>query len=173
MKPLHILSDEILRLETVLEEAEELRPEARAGLVDAWLEAQADVAIKLDNYAALIKELNARAAARKKAADEMRELAQMDANQADLLIGRLKRYFELHGLTRFETARFKIALQANGGVVPLCYPAEWEEEPASAPEAFQRRVIQLDKLAIREAIRNDEESHGARLAERDTHIRIR
>lgn len=46
-------------------------------------------------------------------------------------------------------------------------------DPASAPEAFQRRVIQLDNTAIREAIRNDEAPEGCGLGERGTQIRIR
>lgn len=36
-----------------------------------------------------------------------------------------------------------------------------------------RRTIVLDRDAIREAIRNDEETHGAELGERGTHLRIR
>lgn len=45
--------------------------------------------------------------------------------------------------------------------------------PASAPKAFQRREIRLDKNAVRTAIENNDETYGARLGERETSVRIR
>lgn len=166
------LSDEIFALEASLEN-DDLTDEQRAALVDAWLEAQGDVAVKIDNYAAYIRELEARSIARQYEAGRLEALAKTDTNRIASLKARLKLYFEAHGLTKLETPRFKVAIQKNGGIVPLVVPPEWEAEPASAPEAFQRRVILLDKEAIREAIRNDEEAHGATLGERGSSIRIR
>jgi hypothetical protein len=171
-KTLFNLSEEILELESQLD-AEDLTDEQRADLVDRWLEAQGDAATKLDNYAGLIQELDGRATIRRLEAIRLDTLAKADERQIARLKERLKLYFERHGLKRFETERFKLALQGNGGQSPLIIPEEWEDDPANAPEAFQRRVIQLDKAAIREAIRNDEESHGARLGERGSSIRIR
>lgn len=59
MKTLFGLSIEILALEACLDN-DDLADERRAELVDTWLEAQGDAAMKLDHYAALIKELDAR-----------------------------------------------------------------------------------------------------------------
>jgi len=52
-------------------------------------------------------------------------------------------------------------------------PEMWEEMPATAPEAFHRRVIELDKQAIREALEGGEEINGCAIVERGTHLRIR
>ena len=96
-----------------------------------------------------------------------------DLNNAKRLKHRVKLFLETHGLPKLQTEHFKLAIQQNGGVVPLVVPGDWKEDPANAPEAFQRRVIELDNEAIREAIRNDEETHGAHLGERGNHLRIR
>jgi hypothetical protein len=171
-KTLFNLSDEILALDAQLDD-DQLTDEQRAELVDLWLETQEDAKAKLDNYAALIRELDARAEAREAEAKRLIALSLTDEHKAANLRARLKFYFERHELKQFETPRYKLTLQGNGGALPLVVPPEWEEDPANAPEAFQRQIIQLDKNAIREAIRNDEETHGARLGERGSSIRIR
>lgn len=172
MKTLFNLSDEILKLEADLER-DDLTDEQRVGLVDAWLEAQGDVVIKLDNYAAYIKQLEAQSAAREEEAHRLSLHAAADQHRANSLRARLKLYLETHGHTRFETVRFKLAVQMNGGKVPIIFPPEWETDPASAPEVFQRREIRLDKNAVRTAIENNDEAYGARIGERQTSIRIR
>lgn len=171
-KTLFNLSEEILALDAQLD-AEDLTDDQRAELVDRWLETQEDAAIKLDNYAGLISELDARAEARAVEGKRLIALAYEDERRAANLRARLKLYFQRHELKKFETPRYKIALQQHGGQVPLIIPPEWESDPANAPEAFQKRIIQLDKNAIREAIRNDGETHGASLGERGSSIRIR
>jgi hypothetical protein len=151
LKPLLALSDEILALEADLER-EDLTDEQREALVDAWLEAQGDVKPKLDNYAGLIRELDARSEVRAAEARRLVALANADAKQAASLSARLKAYFERHELTKFQTSRFNLTLQGHGGKAPLVIPPAWESDPASAPEAFQRRTIQLDKDAIRSEV---------------------
>lgn len=171
-KTLFDLSSEILQLEAQLDD-ELLTDDQRADLVDHWLEAQDDIATKLDNYAALIEEKSARAQIKLAEARRLSLSAEQETAQVLRLKERLKFYFERHDLKRFATDRYNITLAAHGGLVPLIVPPEWESDPANAPEAFQKRIVQLDKTAIREAIRNDEEAHGARLGERGSSIRIR
>lgn len=166
------LSADILSLETQLDD-EELTDEQRQSLVDAWLEAQGDVEAKLDNYAAWIESLDTLVEMRKYQSERMRRLAQSDENRAERARERLKLYFQRHDLTKFHTPRFTIALQKNGGKAPLLIPSEWDDDPANAPKAFQRPTIVLDRVAIREAIRNGEDAYGASLGERGTSIRLR
>lgn len=151
MKPLFALSDDILALEAELER-ENLTDEERQTLVDTWLDAQGDVKSKLDNYAALIEQYKANAELRQYHAERMAKLATADFQRAKELKARAKAYFERHELTRFQTTRFTLQLQKNGGKAPLIIPQAWESEPASAPEAFQQRTIQLDKAAIRSEV---------------------
>lgn len=172
MKNLFNLSDDIKRLEFDLER-DDITDERRVELVDTWLEAQGDLVVKLDNYAAYIKELEALAAAREEEAHRLAVMAAANQNRANSLRARLKTFLEAHDYTRFETVRFKLTLQMNGGKAPIIVPPEWETDPASAPEAFQRREIRLDKNAVRTAIENNDETYGAMLGERGTSIRIR
>jgi hypothetical protein len=99
--------------------------------------------------------------------------AAAERNGARRLKERVKRFFEEHRITKLDLGAFRPRIIANGGIAPLIVPEAWEREPAAAPEAFQRRVIELDKNAIREALRNDEEAPGCSIAPRGTHLRIR
>jgi hypothetical protein len=142
--------------------------------IDEWLaETEGDLFKKVDSYCGLIREFEARSEAREIEAKRMMALASADGNQAKRLKDRLKAFFEVYGIKKLETPRFRVSIQANGGVLPLIIPSDWDDDPANAPEAFQRRTIVLDRDAIREAIRNDEETHGACLGERGNHLRIR
>ena len=148
MKPLFQLSEDILALEAELER-DDLSDEQRAALVDAWLETQGDVAAKLDNYAALIRELDARSETRAAEARRLVALANADAERMASLSARLKAYFERHNLKNFSTARYKLSLQRNGGKMPIVI----EVEPERLPEEFHRVIparieADRDKLSI-------------------------
>lgn len=173
MPTLYELSQDLLALEALLTETGGEITDDDAAL-EVWFDElgeQRDA--KIDGYCALIREFEARAEARELEAKRLMALAGSDTNNAKRLKARLKGFFEAQGIKKLETARFRLSVQANGGALPVIVPEGWEKEPASAPEAFQRRVIQLDKEAIREAIRNDDETHGASLGERGNHLRIR
>ena len=170
-KSLFALSEEVLILEADLER-EDLTDEQRVGLVDAWLEAQGDVAAKLDNYAAFITELEARAGARNAEARRLGVLAHAEEQRAASLKERLKLYFQAHEMKKFETTRYKLALQANGGKQIVII----EVEPEQLPEEFHRVVparIEADRDALRTALEDGLEVAGVRLGERGSTIRIR
>lgn len=142
--------------------------------IDGWLaEMQTALETKVDNYCALIREYESRADARELEAKRLMVGAGAYNNNAKRLKGRLKGFLELHGIARLETERFLLSVQRNGGKAPLVVPERWEQEPASAPEAWQRRVIQLDKEAIREALEAGEQVDGCEIAPRGNHLRIR
>jgi hypothetical protein len=142
--------------------------------IDQWLaETEQSLEKKVDGYCNLVREFEARSEAREIEAKRLMALAGADANQARRLKDRLKAFFEICGIKKLETPRFRVSIQANGGQSPLVFPPEWEVEPASAPEAFHKVEIKLSREAIREAIRNDEETHGAFLAQRGTRLNIR
>jgi hypothetical protein len=175
MPTLFQIADSIAALHDLLTECGGELPDAEAeAAIDEWLaETNSDLFKKVDGYCGLIREFEARSEAREIEAKRLMALAGADGNQAKRLKDRLKAFFEICGIKKLETPRFRVSIQASGGLVPLFVPPEWEREPASAPEAFHRVKIDLNREAIREAIRNDEETHGAFLGERGTQIRIR
>jgi Gp157 protein len=175
MPTLFEIGAEIAALHDLLTETGGELPDAEAeAVIDQWF-AETDQALdkKVNGYVWLIREFEERGEARELAAKALMANAGTDLNQAKRLKARLKAFLEFQGLKKLETEHFKLTIAANGGALPLIVPEAWEHEPASAPERFHKVEIKLDTAAIREAIRNDEETHGASLGERSTHLRIR
>jgi len=141
-------------------------------LISQWFEQLGDERDrKLDNYAALISEMTARAELRKSEARRLMELAQVDENRAKLLKDRLKAFFEVHSLKTVETARYKLSLAKNGGKQPLILD---DSIPVTQlPEQFQRVSVDPDTAAIRSALERGELLEFAQLGERGTSLRIK
>lgn len=163
------ISNELQVLEARLED---LGGDVEAGgsLVDAWLDASARQREKLDNYAALIRELELRAEARKLEARRLAERARRDAEQAGFLKERLRHHFIQHSIQSIETERFRISHARNGGHLPLQIDADPEELPEPYRVAEVRYKANLD--AIRAALDAGEALTFARYGERGTSIRI-
>jgi hypothetical protein len=175
MPTLFQIGDEISALHDLLTECGGELPDGEAeAAIDGWLaETNAGLETKVNKICWLIREFEGRADVLEVEAKRLMALAGADGNQAKRLKARLKAFFEICGMSKLQTEHFKLAIAANGGVLPLVVPQEWERDPAEAPEAFQKRVLELDRTAIKEAIRNEEETHGAFLGERGTQLRIR
>jgi len=175
MSTLFQIVDEILALHDLLTECGgELPNDEAEAAIDQWL-SETNIALdkKVNSICWLIREFEGRSSIREEAAKALMASAGADINEAKRLKSRLKLFLEMCGLSKLQTEHFKLTVAQNGGALPLIVPKEWEQEPAEAPEAFQRRVIELDHRAIREAIRNEEETYGAELGERGNHLRIR
>lgn len=175
MPTLFQISDDISALHDLLTEVGgELADAEAEAAIEGWMaETNAALETKVNNICWLVREFEGRSEVLETEAKRLMALAGADGNQAKRLKARLKAFFEFNEITKMQTEHFKLTIAANGGVLPLVVPPAWERDPAEAPEAFQRRTIVLDRDAIREAIRNDEETHGASLGERGNHLRIR
>ena len=141
-------------------------------LIQQWFETLGEERDrKLDGYAALISEMQARADVRKVEAKRMQELATIDDNRARLLKDRLKAFFQQHDLKTVNTNRYRLSLAKNGGKAPLIL----DENLAitSLPEHFQKVSIDADTAAVREALEKGESLDFARLGERGTSMRIK
>ncbi len=175
MRSLFEIGDDLFALGEMLEEVGGEITEDEAGeALERWFEqlgAERDK--KIDGYCLLIRQFEAASEARELEAKRLMALAGADGNNARRLKDRLKRFFDAQGIAKLETPRFKLSIQKNGGKAPLVVPQAWEQEPAAAPEAYQRRVIQLDKEAIREALEAGEQVDGCEIAPRGSHLRIR
>lgn len=113
--------------------------------VDAWLaEIGADRDQKLDAYCALIREFESVAAARAAEAERLQELAAHANNEATRLRNRLHQFMLMTGDTKIETLRNRLAVQKNGGKIPVLVGDE-----AAIPKSFQKAEylikIQVDR----------------------------
>lgn len=125
---------------------------------------------KLDNYAALIAELNARAEARRNEAKRLTNRAQVDEGKVRSLKSMLQWFFAQHGYTTIKTARYRLTLASNGGKAPLLL----DEMPVDdLPQQFVRVIREPNKEAIREALEAGQELSFARLSKRQQSIRIK
>jgi hypothetical protein len=123
---------------------------------------------KLDNYAALIRELESRAEARKAEARRLADRARRDAEHADYLKNRLVLFFQQHGLKTVETPRYRLTVQRSGGRTPVVL----KSDPEVLPEEFQRWKVSADLDAIREALESGATLDFAELGERSHYVRI-
>lgn len=137
--------------------------------VDAWfaqLSHERDE--KLDNYAALIRELEARAQARKEEAKRLVDRARRDAEQAAYLKQRLLLFFQDHRLKTVETRRYRLTLQRSGGKAPVLLTTD----PETLPTEYQRWKVSADLDAIRAALEDGADLGFATLGERSHYLRI-
>lgn len=162
------ISDDIQHLNTLLDDLDDTEQQQ---LITEWLEhLEEERDRKLDNYAALIAELEAKAEIRKREAKRLIDLAAADENRAKMLKERLKYFFETNNLKKVETNRYRLAVVKHGGKAPLIL-----DESVTAtelPERFQRVNIEPDTKAIREALEAGEDLDFARLGDRGSSVRI-
>lgn len=151
MKTLLEISQDLLELQQTLDSLEDA-PEDQAAEVAAWFAALEQTTHeerdrKLDNYCALIAELEARAAARKAEAKRLSDRAKVDENRAKSLKSRLHEFFETHQLKTVETVRYRLSLVSNGGQVPIVLDETFAV--TQLPEAY----VQVSHSPNMEAIR--------------------
>lgn len=173
---LYEIRDDLEALHALLYEVGgDITEEEAEAAIDAWLR-ETDEALKdkLDRYAALIRETEAKAASRKEEADRLAALATTDLNTAKRLKARLQWFFEDQGIEKMETERFKFTLANNGGRAPVIVRAPVDE----LPEWARRVTVTADTEAIRgeieERARDGREPLDfAEIGPRGKHLRIR
>lgn len=169
-RTLFSISDDLEKLNELLDECADDTEQKQ--LLEDWLEHLGDERDKkLDAYAALITEMQARAEVRKGEAKRLMELAAADENRAKLLKDRLKWFFETHNLKTLETSRYKLSLAKNGGKAPLVI--DQSVLVSRIPERFQKVSVDFDTAAIRDALERGERLNFAQLGERGTSMRIK
>lgn len=174
------LGNEGRALETALEDAEgEIDP-----VLERWFDSLGEEREeKLESYAFVIAEYEARAEIQRNKAKAILERAKANENQVARLKARLKVAFETYGWQRQKAGALTISLTKNGGVLPLKWRFDDEETLlAWVPPRFVIQVPKVDKDAVRAALEaeaNDDDLAAnsdidfAELGERGTHISIR
>jgi len=125
--------------------------------------------LKAQNYAFVIRNMEASAAAIKEAEQQMAERRKAIEKRAEYIKERLKTGMEIAGVQKIDCSHFAITIAKNPPSVdifePGLIPSEFMKTPTPPPPA-------PDKTAIKDAIRAGKEVPGAMLSQ-GTSLRIK
>jgi hypothetical protein len=164
------ISADMQAFDSLLDEADFDSPAVQEALAKWSSEIQGNLEVKVDNYAAFIGVLNARAEARKAEAARLSTRAKTDSGNAEKLREHLKRVLEFHRIKSLDTARYKVTVARTGGKAPI----EINVLPADLPTEFRKTKTEVSANtdAIRSALEAGTEVAGCRLLERGTYLKI-
>lgn len=181
-KTLYDISKDLDALHSLLEETDgDVSDEQVAEAIDAWFEEiETNQNTKVENYCKLIESLtyysDIREAEGKRLELESKKFtksAKTLQNRVQKLKDTLKWYMQMNNIDKITTGLFTVSVAKNGGKVPIIYPESWDEDPASAPERFHRKIIKLDLENLREALVEGETVEGCQIGERGTNLKIK
>jgi len=141
--------------------------------VDRWFaELKGELNSKLDGYAAFIRELDLRIAARTEEKERLEMRIRVDSNLQQFLKLRLRDCLASRNQRKVETRRYRISLVKNGGKAPLVWSNGRPPAPESVSAEFQRVRVEIDTDAVRQSLESGKELEFARIGERGEHVRI-
>jgi hypothetical protein len=140
-----------------------------AAAVEAWMaELDTNFAGKVDNYAALITSIRARADVRRAESERLAKRAQIDEASADWLAARLLQALEARGTKKVETDRYAVSVVGNGGKQPLILTGDVPPEWCKFVEK-----IEVNRDKIRASLEAGEALPFASLGERGRRLAIK
>ncbi len=163
MSTLYEITGDYLRLLEMLEEEENIDPQAFKDTLEGI---EGEFEIKADGYARVLKELNAEAD--KYNAEIQHMAARRDSinNRGKMLKQHLYDSMKATGKLKFKTDLFSFGIQKNGGLQPMEILPD-----VTIPDEYCRK--EPDNAKIREALKNGAELPFAVLKERGEHLSIR
>jgi len=169
-KPLFEITQEFLALDTILDGLEDDASEDVVSGVMQWMQDLTQQrADKIDSYAFVIAQEQARADVCAKQAAEFQQKATTAKNKVEFLKTRMMEHMDSLETKTLITDRFRFSIAANGGMEPV-----YIHDADLIPEALKVAVEPApDKSAIRIALQNGETVPGAILMERGKHLRIK
>lgn len=135
-------------------------------ILDTLESIEGEIEYKADNYAKIIKELEALREARKVEAKRLNESANVLDNRIKFLKGNLFDVMKETGKTKFVTELFSFNICKNGGKQALAIDGE-------VPEEFTKVIIENDTDKIREKLENGENLPFAHLEPRGERLVIK
>jgi hypothetical protein len=173
-RDLYKIGEDLQALQNLIEEVDgDVSDEDVEEALDSWMaELESDQNNKISNYCKLIRSLEYDIENAEAEAKRLEKSAKTLNSRVKHLKNRLMNYLILHGIPKIKAGVFTVTVAKNGGKAPLVYPSIWEEEPASAPERFHRRIIKLDVESIRASLEAGESIDDCRIDERKTHLKI-
>lgn len=127
---------------------------------------EGEIEDKADNYAKIIKELEAKQKARKEEAKRLTDSAKVFENRAKALKNNLFNAMKETGKTKFATNLFSFNIVKNGGKQALTIDGD-------VPEEYTKTIIENDTDKIRQALEEGKELTFARLEPRGESLRIK
>lgn len=163
---LYELTSQFLQLQQMLED-----PDIETQVINDTMEAiEMDLEDKADNYARVIKNMEASVSAIK----AEQEVLQQKKNLLELGIKKLKSNLQesmtATGKTKFKTALFSFAIQKNGGKAPVILDVK---DTSELPDELVRIKEEADLDAIRILIEKEGSCKYAHLGERGESLRIK
>ena len=127
---------------------------------------EGEIEEKADNYAKIIRELEAKAKSRKEEAKRLTENAKTLENKIKFLKDNLYNSMKIIGKTKFSTDLFTFNIAKNGGKQALTIDGE-------VPAEYTKTIIENDTDKIRQALENGENLPFAHLEDRGESLRIK
>lgn len=167
------IGNDLIALEELLDETagDVSDPAAEQAITDWMAEFEEEQAVKVDRYISLIRKKESEQAAAKIEKEHYGKIERVRSN----CIARLKERMLIHlrdtNQRKIQSATGRsITIQANGGEVPLLLDFV---DPAKVESRFQKVTIELNKDAVREAVKSGEEIAWAKMGVRGESLRIR
>ena len=135
-------------------------------ILDTLEAIEGEIEDKADNYAKIIKELEAKQSARKEEAKRLTESAKVFENRVKALKSNLFNSMKATGKTKFATDLFSFNIAKNGGKQPLTIDGE-------VPEEYTKTITENDTDKIRQALDEGKELPFAHFEPRGESLRIK
>ena len=171
MSSIFEIADEYRALDTMLEEVggDVSDPAVSEYIDNLFTDLDDQLETKVEGYCRLIKEAEARSKARKEESDRLMNRSRTDANMAKGLKQRLQLAFDVMGIKKVETDRFRVSVATNGGKQPLVI------FDSMVPPEYMKTTTNTvpDKDSIRSMLEGGKVVEFAELAERGRRLNIK
>lgn len=165
---LYELTSDLLVLQEMLEEAVDDQC-----LLDTLEGVQGEYEIKLESYCKVIKNLEADMEALKAEAKRLTDKRKVLENNVDRLKKAMFDSMKLTGTDKVKGQLFTVAIQRNGGKLPVIYDKDDKAITATLPDQLVNIVETPDLEAIRELLEAGKVVEGFTLGERGESLRIK
>ena len=135
-------------------------------ILDTLESIEGDIEDKADNYAKIIKELEAKKDARNAEAKRLTDSAKVFENRIKALKSNLYNSMKAIGKSKFSTNLFSFNIAKNGGKQSLTIDGE-------VPEEYTKTIVENDTDKIRQALEDGKNLTFAHLEPRGESLRIK
>lgn len=141
-------------------------------IIYEWMDENQDaLATKVDGYVLFIKELDARADARRSLAREYDALAKMDERKVESLKKCLVNFMQDRNMDELAGYVHVVKPTRNGGALPVVVPDDLDL--STVPAEFIIQTPSLDKKKVFDALVSNVKVGFAKLGDRGFHLRIK